>query len=344
MSTIPSQKHLSNFIKKSDQHLSPDVTTASLIDLSSFDKLSSRPRFRFVPPSNDNHNLKEEPEIEREFHLKTIPSNQTSFNQQTKPSHQIVKPTVIIPSVPKSAPITRLTETHIHYQNGNSAFKPHRSSGTGVSSKIQQIKRTESIQKPNLHVGLTNSDNRPFLRQPKSIPQYHQSMLNLSSPEPVRTNRLVPQTSYPSNEYHSPRPLIHKESISRWIQQVNNTSSINGLVHSQQQTYPYGSYISTTAGELNIFFYERMFIRILDMPPLMNNNNREQRYFNPINVPKSHPVQSVYPVAPPVVRNGVFALPSSSSNVYNFNQNHSPRNGQSRRHQHRENGMITTYL
>ncbi len=238
-------------IKTTDQF----VASASLIDLSSIDKLSSRPRFRFVPPSNENHILKEEPEIEQKFHIKTISSNQTSFNNQTKPSHKIVKPIVMIPTVPKSAPISRLTETNIHHQNNNSAFKPHR------SSKTQQTKRTES----NVHVGMTNPNNSLLLHHQQSISQYHQSMLNLSSPELINTNPLGSRTSYQSNKingYYSARPVIIGNPVSKWIQSVNHTNNLNGLVHpgdnrsqQQQQTYPYGSQMSTSTGKFNLILY-----------------------------------------------------------------------------------------
>jgi len=244
-------------IKTTDQF----VASASLIDLSSIDKLSSRPHFRFVPPSNENHILKEEPEIEQKFHIKTISSNQTSFNNQTKSSHKIVKPIVMIPIVPKSAPISRLTETNIHHQNNNSAFKPHR------SSKTQQTKRTES----NVHVGMTNpnnklSDNSLLLHHQQSISQYHQSMLNLSSPELINTNPLGSRTSYQSNKingYYSARPVIIGNPVSKWIQPVNHTNTLNGLVHpgdnrsqqQQQQTYPYGSQMSASTGKFNLILY-----------------------------------------------------------------------------------------
>jgi len=254
LSRISSEKLLSNLIKTADQF----GASASLIDLSSIDKLSSRPRFRFVPSSNENNILKEEPEIEQQFHMKTIPSDETSFNNQTKPSHKIVKPIVIIPTVPKSAPISRLTETNIHHQNENSAFKPHR------SNKIEQTKRTE----PNVHIGMTNpnnklSDNGLLPRHQQSIPKYHQSMLNLSSPELINTNPLGSRTSYQSNNlngYHSARPVILENPVSKLIQQVNHTNSLNGLLHpgdnrSQQQTYPYGSHMSTNTGKFNLCFF-----------------------------------------------------------------------------------------
>ncbi len=76
-------------------------------------------------------------------------------------------------------------------------------------------------------------------------------------------------------------------------------------------------------------------------------SQRQQAYHNPH---KSHsfqhpiPAQSVYVASPPVTRNGIFSSPPSSLNVYNFNQNHSPRNRQSKHHPNRPNVMITTYL
>ncbi len=86
--------------------------------------------------------------------------------------------------------------------------------------------------------------------------------------------------------------------------------------------------------------YDNVFFLIEGISTSMNNH-RPQNYYNP---PKhSVPVQSIYYASSPVTRNGIF--PSSSSNVYNFNQNHSPRNEQqSKRHQHRQNTTITTYL
>lgn len=244
---IPSQNHLSNIIKKTNL-LSSNGASASLIDLSSIDKLSSkRPHYRFIPPSNHNHILKEEPEIEQQqqqqFQLKSISSDQKIFQNQIKSSHQIVKPTVIIPSIPKSAPINRLIETNIHHQNENSAFKPHRSSKTAISS---QIKRTESIQKPNMNVGITNS----HLRQQQSMPQFHQSMLNLSSPEPIRKTRYEPRISYPQKQVYpsssSSRTIIPEESLPKWALPANNHNINNNNLHN---TYPYSSFISPNTGK-----------------------------------------------------------------------------------------------
>ena len=110
------------------------------------------------------------------------------------------------------------------------------------------------------------------------IPQFHQSMLNLSSigiPETGNTNQLGSRMVYQptssnfmrppppytpqSNQInrHSqypPPPAIFDDSNSRWIQPVNNSSNTNGLVYpsynqpftngggggnrSQQQAYP----------------------------------------------------------------------------------------------------------
>ena len=290
LSTIPTWKnHLSSFIDKTAG------ASASLIDLSSIDKLSSQPRFRFVPSSSQNHILKEESEKEQQinstydqFHMKTIPSDRTSFSNQTKPSHQIVKPTVIIPSIPKSAPMNRLIETNIYHQNGNSAFKPHRSNKIHMPAKTQQslpvsnLKRTDFINKPNAYPGLKNSNNTNF--------SYGQSLMDLSSigiPQTTQTNVIGSRTSYqpipsanyikpPSklnghHQYQPPPPpvrVIPEDSIKRWIQQVNNSSSISGLVHpsyyrpltngdgnrSQQQAYPSGSYLSPTSGTFNLIF------------------------------------------------------------------------------------------
>jgi len=68
--------------------LTANGTSASLIDLTSIDKIttnkqvqpppsSSRPRFRFVPPSDKNSVLKEEPELEQQI-------NQTYDNVERK--------------------------------------------------------------------------------------------------------------------------------------------------------------------------------------------------------------------------------------------------------------------
>jgi len=233
-------------------------------------------------------------------------------------------------------------EINLHHQNGTSAFKPHIShqmnlikspapaspngnhlqrpmiapqnfihNGNGILYKTQQpppvpnIKRTESIHKPGVHVGITNpngpsSTNGLLIRQhQQTIPQFHQSMLNLSSigtSEPPNITQPAigmfgsrvslqstsanfmkhPAYQVPSNKMnghqqyhpppsasnlssrpsHPPPPTILEDPIIRWIQQVNNSSSINGLTpngggnRSQQQTYPYGSYISTGSGML----------------------------------------------------------------------------------------------
>ena len=284
--------------------ISSNMVSASLIDLSSIDKTSSRPRFRFVPPSNSTETLKEEPELEQEYHLKTIstyPPTTTS-----KPSHPIVKPIVIIPAVVKSAPINRLTETNIHHQNGNSAFKPHRASKTGVSAKIQQNKRAESTQKNHVQTNKTPPEQHPLLRHQQSMPQTHQSMLNL--------------TSYKSNGYPPPAParaMLFDDPVLRRIQQVNNSSSIHGLVHSEnrspQSNYPYGSHLSAN-----------------------NSNRRHQSYYPPFPPPKYQPSPSIYAQRNP-------GLPVSS-NVYHFHPNQSPRNGPSKRQSHYQNATITTYL
>jgi len=177
--------------------------------------------------------------------------------------------------------------------------------GNGMLYKTQQpppvpnIKRTESVHKPGVHVGITNpngpsSTNGLLIRQhQQSVPQFHQSMLNLSTigaSETINTTQpaigmfgsrvslqstqgnfmkhpAYQQQSNKNNghqQYHHlssatsssrpspPAPTILEDPIIRWIQQVNNSSSINGLTPNgggnrsqQQQTYPYGSYIAT---------------------------------------------------------------------------------------------------
>ena len=342
LSTIPGWKNLSpqarlSVLLDSTNHLTSNGISASLIDLTALDKLSTnnqaisvRPHFRFVPSSNNHKtSLKEEPEIEQQtqstydhYHLKTIPSNRISINNnQNKFNHNIVKPTVIIPPMPQSAPITRLKETNIHHQNGNSAFKPHLSNKHNeILSQVQQvqpvshIKRTDSVHKPYVHVGITNPNHSPsnhgllHRQHQKTIPQFHQSLLNLSSigtSDALNTNQVSdgmhetrasmqatssnfikysaysPQSNKINrhHQYHQPppppssAPLSSRvpqgsldNPISRWIQQINNSSSINGLIYPsqqqpftnggggnrpQQQIYPYGSYISINSGKIN---------------------------------------------------------------------------------------------
>jgi hypothetical protein len=178
--------------------------------------------------------------------------------------------------------------------------------GNGILYKSQQpppvpnIKRTESVHKPGVHVGITNpnsssSTNGLLIRQhQQAVPQFHQSMLNLSSIGASETTQPAigmfgsrvslqstqanfmkhPAYQLQSNknngnqQYHHlssansssrpapPPPTILEDPIIRWIQQVNNSSSINGLTPNgggnrsqQQQTYPYGSYIATGSGK-----------------------------------------------------------------------------------------------
>lgn len=301
LTTVPSE-----WTKKLNA-LSTNMVSASLIDLSSIDKTSSRPRFRFVPPSsNSTETLKEEPELEHEYHLKIISAHPPTMTM-SKPSHPIVKPIVIIPAVVKSAPINRLTETNIHHQNGNSAFKPHRASKTGVSAKIHQTKRAESTQKLHVQTTKTHMDNHPLLRHQQSMPQTHQSMLNL--------------TSFKSNGYPPPAParaMLFDDPVLRRIQQVNNSSSIHGLVHSEnrppQTNHPYGSYLSAN-----------------------NNNRRHQGYYHP------PPPPPKYQASPSIYVQRNTGLPVSS-NVYHFHPNQSPRNASSKRQSHYQNATITTYL
>ena len=110
--------------------LTSNGTSASLIDLTSIDKIptnkptqppppSARPRFRFVPPSDKNSILKEEPELEQQsnqtydnFDLKALspnrsilPSKSLSSLHQSSKDHRLffsldnlIKPTVIHPT------------------------------------------------------------------------------------------------------------------------------------------------------------------------------------------------------------------------------------------------------
>ncbi|CAF0979414.1 unnamed protein product [Adineta steineri] len=390
LSTVPSSR--TNF--SSQAHLPTladkiNGASASLIDLTAIDKIS-RPRFRFIPPSSTNNILKEESETEQQqqqqrgnpkldqFQPKPTPSN------QLKHSHKIFKPTVIIPPKPKSAPITRLTETNIHHQNNNSAFKPPRSSKNPTSSKLQQaaasssnLKRTDAVHKSNVHVGLTNSNNQlinnDFLfRQQQIIPNFHQSMLNLSSSgiqetrntnmfgqriiyQPsssnfIRSPPYVPQLNKLHRHYQCPPPPAHfDDSVSRRIQQVNHSSKVNGLVHPsyrqpfihgggnrcQPQSYPYNPYISTGSGlssPRNSYDYL----------------HRQQPYLNPVKVHKHHtpqnpaPVQSVYLSSLPTSTHDMFSIPPS--NIYHFNSSNSSGGEQSRRNPYHQNFNVTTYL
>lgn len=308
----PVNDRLSVLIDRTN-HLVSNNISASLIDLTAIDKVSSRPRFRFVPPSNENLTLTEEqnnkPQSNQnieQYHLKTIKHEQTSLSSQNKYSHNIVKPTVIIPSTPKSAPINQLTESAIHYENGKSAFKPHRSSKIDHSSKDQHPplspsrKRTDPINKPSMNVGIASQSNQLLdpnvvLRQKHSMPQFHQSIPNLSpqgasekvngnmyashiSDQPGSMNfiKLAPYTppSNKSNGYQSYQlPPGSQDSIVRWIQQVNNSSSISGLVHPSynppftnggayrplQPSYPYGPYVPMNSSKKDSLIFCKVY-------------------------------------------------------------------------------------
>ncbi len=158
------------------------------------------------------------------------------------------------------------------------------SNGNGIFYKTQQpppvpnIKRTESVHKPGVHVGITNpngpsSTNGLLIRQhQQAMPQFHQSMLNLSTigaseptntaqpaigmfgsrvslqsnstnfmkhpaynPQPNKLNghhQYHPPPPPPNSSSRPPPPTILEDPIIRWIQQVNNSSSINGLTAS----------------------------------------------------------------------------------------------------------------
>lgn len=79
------------------------------------------------------------------------------------------------------------------------------------------------------------------------------------------------------------------------------------------------------------------------------NNHHPQSHYNPKNAYKYHssqysnPVSSSYHISPGASRNHLHPL-SSSTNVYNFNQNHSPRDEYLRRNYPRQNVKMTTFL
>ena len=303
-----------------------------------------------------------------------------------------------LPPPPSTANTTN-NNHHYQQQQQQRPIGPSLSNGNGVAYKTSQpppvpnIKRTESVHKPGVHVGITNP-NGALIRQqqppPQPQPQFHQSMLNLSTigtqeqvsspqsatgmfgsrislqssnfmkhpaytPHANKTNghhqpyvhqpppppHLHPHSSSgPVNRPHPPPPNVLEDPIIRWIQQVNNSSSLNGLtpngggnrVQSQQQTsYPYGSYISLNSGSFVFLFSDhREFSTIisffeLGLPPTSNGSehpHRSQNYLNQINVHKHHtpqhtvPVQSSFLSSPSASRNG---QPSSTTaNIYHF--------------------------
>jgi len=98
--------------------------------------------------------------------------------------------------------------------------------------------------------GNTNIHESRIIYQPRSS--------NFMRPPPYtpQSNKLNRHYQYP------PPPAIFDDPTSRWIQQVNNSSSKNRLVYlpynqpdggggnrSQQQIYPYSSYISASSGK-----------------------------------------------------------------------------------------------
>ena len=98
------QARLSALLDKTNQPLTSNGTSASLIDLTSIDKMpttkqiepTSRPRFRFVPSSDQNSTLKEEPEPEQQppsshqsydnFGLNSMSPNRAAMNNYQQPS------------------------------------------------------------------------------------------------------------------------------------------------------------------------------------------------------------------------------------------------------------------
>ncbi|CAF3727220.1 unnamed protein product [Adineta steineri] len=314
-------------------------------------------------------------------------------------------------------------------QNQNSNHSSGATNGNNSLNKSQQpppvpnIKRTESAHKPGVHVGITNPNGstcgNPLLRQRQqtTVPQFHQSMLNLSSIDTSettngvqtttamfgsRTSLLQTSTNFvkhpaytqqqqqqqqqakPNGHHHNhhhhhhhhapppappppppppqstsssaaaarPAPAILEDPIIRWIQQVNDSSSINGLSpdgggsRNKPQTYPYGSYIASGSSGLTPAMNDT------DHP---NRQQAQQSYLNQVNVHKHHtpqhtvPVQSAYFTTSPLSRNGLSSV--SSANIYHFSHQHSQQislttggGGQTRSHPHRQNMTVTTYL
>lgn len=216
------------------------------------------------------------------------------------------KPAVIHPPPPTRSTNFIQPENNLHHhQNGASAFKPPlshpnnnhlksptsptnnlqrsnlppqnplHSNGNGPSYRTSQqpppvpnIKRTESTHKPGVHVGITNPNGLLIRQHPSAMPQFHQSMLNLSSigasemisstqpaigmfgsrvslqststnfmkhpaytPQSAKTNGNHQYSHPPQTNIMSrpPPPTILEDPIIRWIQQVNNSSSMTGL-------------------------------------------------------------------------------------------------------------------
>ncbi|UJR37294.1 hypothetical protein I4U23_030003 [Adineta vaga] len=319
-------------------------------------------------------------------------------------------------------PAVSSSQTSIHtagITNGN-----HTPSKAQQPPPVPNIKRTESAHKPGVHVGITNPSGpacaNPLVRQRlQTVPQFHQSMLNLSSidatesvngaqpatgmfgsrvslqqsaanfmkhpayaQQPTKTNGNhhhhhhhhhapppappppppPPQQSAPSSTSSSrPPPVILEDPIIKWIQQVNDSSSINGLSpdggggnRPKQPTYPYGSYITAGSG----------------ITPAMNDTDHpnrqqaQQSYLNQVNVHKHHtpqhtvPVQSAFFTSSPIPRSSLSSL--QAANVYHFSHHHhhhshhshlsqqvplaSTGGGQTRPQAHRQNMTVTTYL
>ncbi|UJR08936.1 hypothetical protein I4U23_013188 [Adineta vaga] len=400
LSTVPTWKNFSRHTRLSALTDKTSGTSASLIDLTSLDKISaSRPRYRFIPPTTTDLVLKEEPEIEQQqrsktksdpFYLKPTSSN------QVKHAHKIIKPTVIIPAKPKSAPVARLTETNIQHQQNNSAFKPLRSNKNGSSAKIHPTpinhsKRTEPHHKPNVHIGITNSsnhlvNNNEFLhnhhhhnRHRQNAPQFHQSMLNLSSAgipdtrnskmfesrvlyQPaasnfIRSPNYLPKSSKPSNrhyQYPPPPPLPPPPPTlfdDRRIPQVQDSSYMNGLVYPSYYS-PYmngggerGNRYQQQIPPYNLYASPSSG---LSSPRTYDYLRRQQPYLNPIKVNKHHSprnpasVQSAFLTSLPASENGFY--PVSSSNIYHFNQTTSSNDEQLAHDPYHKNFHITTYL
>ena len=308
---LPQRSSMKNSSSQTNLSSSMGIS-ASLIDLSTINQVTARPLFRFVPPS--------------------------------KYPTTIVKPTVItptaIPSLSPSAPISRFTENNFHHENGVSAFKPLVSSKTHPPVKLEPAnhKRTELLHPSSaVHVGLSNQSTAPapLLRQAQTAkPYYHQSMFDLPSNDThshVSRLSIEPNSNHPHyvrqtnppprpTRYYPPSsrspPSLLTEPVTKWIQQMKNSSSMQGLVHSiphrPPDYHPSPSYVPT--GSRSSFQEDRT----CPFPfAAMNSFDRSSLYPTPVNLRPN---------------------PATAGNIYHFNAKSSKSNP--RGHEF----ILTTYL
>ena len=199
---------------------------------------------------------------------------------------------------------------------------------------MPNIKRTESTYKPGVHVGITNPNGLLIRQHPNLAPQFHQSMLNLSSigmsesvsstqpPAAMFGSRVslqsasnnfmkhpayTPQSMKPNGNHqysHPPQmnvparppppPTLLEDPIIRWIQQVNNNSSVTGLTSNGG-----GSRTAQQPSLQQTYPYGSYISNNSALPPTTNGSDhlhRSQNYLNQINVHKHHTTQHTVPV------------------------------------------------